>query len=112
MPNRLRLRTFTGAWIETQIIDIPPSFPHGFAPSRVRGLKRYWYVWEVTKIGFAPSRVRGLKPAHVLDAGSTVQLRTFTGAWIETIRLRTSTQINALRTFTGAWIETAVTVKY
>ena len=34
------------------------------------------------------------------------QVRTFTGAWIETNILFKDTEFKIVRTFTGAWIET------
>ena len=37
---------------------------------------------------FAPSRVRGLKPAVLNDERLEAQVRTFTGAWIETTKAR------------------------
>ena len=77
----------------------------GFAPSRVRGLKRNLRVVKTSQYKFAPSRVRGLKhdisniavrviwfaPSRVRglkhmqrSSGLTLSVRTFTGAWIET----------------------------
>ena len=35
-----------------------------------------------------------------------MQVRTFTGAWIETLRIDELKAKAAVRTFTGAWIET------
>ena len=76
------VRTFTGAWIETNIAD------------------------STTKLyRFAPSRVRGLKPQAALHHYYRY-VRTFTGAWIETLISILSIYYQAVRTFTGAWIET------
>ena len=77
---------------------------------------------------FAPSQVRGLKPAdHTMIYFDAV--RTFTGAWIETVKQEFDIEItrfapsqvrglklltirrglyNIVRTFTGAWIETSL----
>ena len=53
-------RTLTGAWIET-MKSLKDASCVCVAPSRVRGLKRYFYCcpcnWQIV----APSRVRGLK---------------------------------------------------
>ena len=55
-----------------------------FAPSRVRGLKHDIISLRVSRCLFAPSRVRGLKPFIFLSF-SLAAVRTFTGAWIETL---------------------------
>ena len=77
-------------------------------------------------LSFAPSRVRGLKQEK-RGKGVANIVRTFTGAWIETMHESTQGEyslfapsrvrglkpaitatplLKAVRTFTGAWIET------
>ena len=56
-----RVRTFTGAWIETRL--------------SLQSLLRWL---------FAPSRVRGLKLDRERHLQLETRVRTFTGAWIET----------------------------
>ena len=123
-----KVRTFTGAWIET-LIHEGSIFEKLFAPSRVRGLKlitnehsedqdvrTFTGAWIETLCAllniatreFAPSRVRGLKHKRP-KSGWLLLVRTFTGAWIETplgFMLKLGL---AVRTFTGAWIETSGT---
>ena len=55
-----------------------------FAPSRVRGLKHGNCLEVMKYTPFAPSRVRGLKQLASLEVIKTADVRTFTGAWIET----------------------------
>ena len=59
---------------------------------------------------FAPSRVRGLKHSTAIYYHYYI-VRTFTGAWIETIGLLGNVMLSTVRTFTGAWIETIVKVR-
>ena len=59
----LDVRTFTGAWIETNSHS-PLPLPQQFAPSQVRGLKQAIRYWWRCKLLFAPSQVRGLKQLH------------------------------------------------
>ena len=58
-----------------------------FAPSRVRGLKPANSSLSSLSSKFAPSRVRGLKHAFIYSVPFFLLVRTFTGAWIETISL-------------------------
>ena len=101
--GRVCVRTFTGAWIET-LATIGHIDTTLFAPSRVRGLKLKFNLivypcssshlhgcvdWNhdvlisMTVSPFAPSRVRGLKLFY-RGYCRQWQVRTFTGAWIET----------------------------
>ena len=77
-------RTFTGAWIETNLLNL---FCGNFV-SHLHGCVN----WNIRNIIFnffffvAPSRVRELKPFCPIYL-SIFMGRTFTGAWIETIAL-------------------------
>ena len=63
----------------------------------------------LTKSMFAPSRVRGLKRANCPWLHK-VGVRTFTGAWIETVFGDLIWVETKVRTFTGAWIETVLKI--
>ena len=56
----LSCRTFTGAWIETEL-TVKSAYVYQVAPSRVRELKQH-IVNDSWKDFVAPSRVRELKP--------------------------------------------------
>ena len=125
--GRVCVRTFTGAWIET-LATIGHIDTTLFAPSRVRGLKLKFNLivypcssshlhgcvdWNhdvlisMTVSPFAPSRVRGLKRSSLACRCLRYQVRTFTGAWIETPMVVMILLRFWVRTFTGAWIETS-----
>ena len=78
------VRTFTGAWIETGC-GVTSAACAAFAPSRVRGLKLSIVSPRCLHAQFAPSRVRGLKLVALQNQAHS-RVRTFTGAWIETLR--------------------------
>ena len=86
LSSRSNRRTFTGAWIETDL-DIVIELPVSVAPLRVRGLK-----------------------LNKMQQSSLFSSRTFTGAWIETSKFYILYTEYECRTFTGAWIETGYKV--
>ena len=67
----MHVRTFTGAWIETQSISFI-VLHSAFAPSRVRGLKLLLVGLLLYLMLFAPSRVRGLKLLLRISYGSHI----------------------------------------
>ena len=71
----------------------------------MRGLKR------VKLLFFYQNNVRTftgawIETSSVAEKKSLTPVRTFTGAWIETKAKATNPAPIAVRTFTGAWIET------
>ena len=59
----------------------------------------------------APSRERGLKLHDNVEITFSERSRSFTGAWIETLKKRFQQLLFNSRSFTGAWIETVSKVK-
>ena len=83
----IRVRTFTGAWIETA------KQSGAMLQTIVRTFTGAW-----------------IETAERLGVATKIFVRTFTGAWIETIRSKTPFKPSLVRTFTGAWIETETDV--
>ena len=124
-------RAFTGAWIET-IVVFALVVTLNVAPSRARGLKLRSHRENSQPVRVAPSRARGLK--HLLQKQQRCLFcRAFTGAWIETSVVASSSQklfvapsrarglkpaitsegtADFRRAFTGAWIETRIVSHY
>ena len=99
---------FTGAWIETRP-DCERWHRTLVAPFTGAWIETAWAVAIVSASADTshPSRVRGLKHLiYLIDTEHAHVVAPFTGAWIETLPRSSSGWRSRVAPFTGAWIET------